>query len=127
MEIKFGVMTFVRSDQLICHKDVEHLLSVAGKDVIRLAWGALAPFRCGCLKEDGRCSDNYGTGSYCQRIIFRSCLEHWFCQFFNLRRDKGEGYSCVSQLVSIGLLKTPGCDSYCSNSDDRHCGPTFVP
>jgi hypothetical protein len=86
MAITFGVVQFERPSKPQSADAVNELLSLAGKDIIRLAWSSLAP----------------DVGGYIQQ----NALAVWFCQVFNLESDCGNGTQCIYLLKSLGLLKS---------------------
>lgn len=78
-----GSIQFSRSTRPIDFDQIAHIFPIAGKDVVRIAWGGLNAEQGWILKEH---------------------LEAWFRQFFNLKNSE-DGSACVDSLVSMGLLR----------------------
>lgn len=85
MGIRLGVIEYDRPSRPVKVDDVRQMLAVAGKDVIRLAWASLNPDSGNCVK--------------------REALATWFCEFFNLERDCGNGNRCTGLLCNMDLLE----------------------
>lgn len=90
MTIKLGVVEYVRPTSSVCTDDIRQFLAVGGKDVIRLAWKSLTPDRDNLIKHDA--------------------LGVWFCEFFNLRRNEGNGTKCIQILKDMDIIS--GNSSY---------------
>lgn len=84
MSVRIGMINYDRPSRQGSAEDVRQLLAVGGKDVIRIAWSSLNPSE-----------NNY---------IAREKLASWFCDFFNLKRDVGQGNKCINILEKTGLL-----------------------
>jgi hypothetical protein len=109
--MQIGSFQYTRPDYPVRHSDIEHVLAVSGKEIIRVAWSALAPFECKHFRPQGSCSRGPYGRRYCTRQIVKEDLAAWFCQFFNLERDCGQGTACINQLASLGLLTCARCVS----------------
>lgn len=123
--IHVGVLSYERPDCPGSHEDVQHILAVAGKDVVRLAWRSLAPYTCGHYSENSRCSRGPWNRTFCTRQVNREHLAAWLCQFFNLRRDCGQGNACIDQMVEAGVLVSHECSSGLLSTYTTACGPAF--
>jgi hypothetical protein len=88
MSIRFGIIEYERSSRPVNADTIRQLLSVAGKDVIRLAWSSLNPDSSNDVKHDA--------------------LAVWFCEFFNLTRNDGQGSKCIRVLCDLNILYKHG-------------------
>lgn len=79
--MQIGQINYVRPSEPVEFKDVEYILTMAGKDLIRIAWTCLNPN-----------SSNEIKGS----------LGRFFESFFNLK--DGDGGKCIDLLSRLGLL-----------------------
>lgn len=84
----FFSFSYERPSRPVTAKEVGPILSIHGKEVIRLAWRSLEP------NESGR--------------LERSVLATWLCEVFNMRADEGNGNSCIDLLANLGLLRECG-------------------
>jgi len=84
MGIRIGVIDYERPSRQVSAEDVRQILAVGGKDVIRLAWASLNPAGNNSVKHDA--------------------LAVWFCEFFNMKHNKGNGSACIRILRSMDLL-----------------------
>ncbi len=85
MSIRIGVIDYDRPSRPGSAEDIRQLLAVGGKDVIRLAWSSLNPNEYNEIKRDA--------------------LASWFCEFFNLKRDAGQGNKCINILKNMNIVK----------------------
>ena len=81
--MKLGLIQYDRPSQPVSKADVEGIINLAGKDVIRMAWASLNP------TSSGRIDD--------------LALENWLFSFFNFK-STDDAHACISHLISIGLL-----------------------
>ena len=88
MSIRLGVIEYDRPSRAVKTDEVRQILAVAGKDVIRLAWSSLNPS-----------SENW---------VNSDALATWFCEFFNLDRNCGNGNQCIGLLCDLNLLYRSG-------------------
>ena len=72
--------------------NIMQILAIKGKDVIRLAWSSLNP------NEDNN--------------IRTEALAAWFCEFFNLIRNEGQGNLCISRLCDMNILRKSYAGTY---------------
>ena len=124
-EIRIGILSYERPDNPGSYEDVQHVLAVAGKDVVRLAWQSMAPYTCEHYDSNCRCSRGPWQRSFCTKLVQREHLAAWLCQFFNLRRDCGQGNACINQLVDAGVLISHECSSGVFSTYVAQCGPNF--
>ena len=80
--MQIGQINYARPSEPVEFKDVEYILTMAGKDVIKIAWSRLNPNSSNEINES---------------------LEHFFESFFNLK--EGEGRECTKLLSKLNLLK----------------------
>lgn len=83
--IRFGMVEYERSKERISADELKPFLATSGKQVLKIAWDALAPDYEGGVKGDE--------------------LASWFVEIFNLVRDEGNGTKCIWFLESLGLLR----------------------
>lgn len=88
MGILLGVIEYERPSRPVKADDVRQILAVAGKDVVRLAWSSLNPDSSNDVKHDA--------------------IAVWFCEFFNMPRNDGQGSKCVRILCDMDLLYKHG-------------------
>ncbi|AQQ71434.1 hypothetical protein SMSP2_01808 [Limihaloglobus sulfuriphilus] len=79
--MQIGQINYVRPSSPVEFEDVEHILTMSGKDLIRIAWSSLNPN-----------SSNEIKGA----------LGCFFKSYFNLK--DGDGTKCVNLLINLGLL-----------------------
>jgi len=85
MGIRIGVIDYERPSRPVNVEEVRKYLTIAGKDVIRLAWASLNTYDDNRVKHDA--------------------LAVWFCEFFNMKHDEGNGSKCIQMLKSMDLLE----------------------
>ena len=85
MNYRFGAVEFNRPSSPISSEDVKPILTIGGKEVIRLAWSSLVP------------NDKGG--------VEKEKLATWFCEIFNMENNVGNGTDCINFLESTGIIK----------------------
>jgi len=83
--IRFGSFEYERRDEKISADDVTPFLATSGKQVLRVAWDALAPDYEGGVKGHQ--------------------LASWFVEVFNMVGGEYNGTKCIWFLERLGLLK----------------------
>lgn len=91
--------SFERPSRPVSAKEIKPILSVHGKEVIRLAWSSLHP-------------DDRGR-------LERSVLASWLCEVFNMKDNEGNGNRCIGFLADLGLL------NLCGSFTGHPVEPTF--
>ncbi len=83
--IQIGIIEYEVPSEPIGREKILNILSAAGKDVIRIAWKSLVPDDEGMIRD--------------------KALATWFCAFFNMARNAGNGTSCINLLVKMDILE----------------------
>lgn len=118
MKLQLGPIEWERPSEPQTFQDIEQLLNMAGKDILRIAWDALSPIECKHYKDvkGGECRDSCSgkkrgipSKSFCTNQLAREELAGWFASFFNLHRKQGNGNACVNHLIDIGLMRQQEC------------------
>lgn len=84
----FFSFSFERPDRPVSAKEIKPVLSIHGKEVIRLAWRSLEP-------------DDRGR-------LERSVFASWLCEVFNMKDYEDNGTKCIDFLAELGLLRLCG-------------------
>ena len=88
MGIRLGVIEYDRPSRPVKADDIGQILAVGGQDVVRIAWASLNPNHSNEVKHDA--------------------LAVWFCEFFNMPRNDGQGSKCIRLLCDMNILYRQG-------------------
>ena len=104
-----GVIEYTRPDKPVSYKAIKHIATMAGKDIIRLAWSSLAPFVCKHYSEKlTYCYRGPLHHRMCNKLIDKNNLSSWFYFFFNLI-SIDDANALIAHLCQCGLFQYYRC------------------